>query len=416
MRIGSVARQALASVSLLARRSIHGALTRLDAVPPRLRERAEVPGFAGVRYRIPSGLEALVRDGAESVQRERTHLAASGHLGPLPPAAFLAISGGGDKGAFAAGLLAGWAASGTRPQFKVVTGVSTGGLIAPLAFLGPAHDERLRGIYTGVAVRDIATPRAPLAAVLDDALSDSEPLWRLVRGSIDRAVLDAIAAGYDEGRLLLVGTTDLDAGEGVIWNMTKIAASPHPQAAQLFHRVLMASAAIPVAFPPMLIDVEVDGRRYQEMHVDGGAAAQVFFYPPAMLFAEEARARGIERQRALYVIRNSQPSPEPLGVERRVMAIAARAIAALIHAQGRGDLYRLYFLAQRDGVDFNLALIPGSFAAVHAEEFDTAYMRQLYELARTMAADGYPWEKEPPDYRSGTGPTVTGTYAATGRS
>jgi predicted acylesterase/phospholipase RssA len=198
--------------------------------------------------------------------------------------------------------------------------------------------------------------------------------------------------------------------------MTKIAASPHPQAAQLFHTVLMASAAIPVALPPMLIDVEVDGRRYQEMHVDGGAAAQVFLYPPAMLFAEEARARGIERQRALYVIRNSQPSPEPLGVERRVMAIAARAIAALIHAQGRGDLYRLYFLAQRDGVDFNLALIPESFAAAHAEDFDTAYMRQLYGLARTMAADGYPWGKEPPDYRAATGPAFTATDAATERS
>lgn len=399
MSIGSVARHTLASASLLARRAVRGARTRLEAVPCGLQGRAEIPGFPDVRYRFPSGLEKLVRDAAESIQREQAHLSASGHVGPLPPAAFLAISGGGDKGAFATGLLAGWTESGTRPQFKVATGVSTGALIAPLAFLGAAHDHTLRSIYTGVGMRDIAMPRAPVAALTEDALSDNEPLWRLVRRQIDRAVLDAIAAEYEKGRMLLVGTTDLDAGQGVIWNLTKIAASGHPQAQQLFHSVLIASSAIPVAFPPVLIDVEADGRRYQEMHVDGGAAIQVFLYPPALSVAEEARARGIERQRTLYVIRNSQPDAEPLRVEPRVMSIAARAIASLIQTQGRGDLYRMYFVAQRDGVDFNLAVIPQSFNAPHAEDFDTAYMRQLYELARSLAATGYPWEKEPSDYR-----------------
>jgi predicted acylesterase/phospholipase RssA len=269
MDIGSVARHTLASVSLLARRAIRGARTRREAVPRGLQNRAEIPGFRDVRYRFPSGLEKLVRDAAESIQREQAHLSASGHVGAVPPAVFLAISGGGDKGAFATGLLAGWTASGTRPEFKVVTGVSTGALIAPLAFLGSAHDETLRSIYTDVGLRDIATPRAPVAAVLDDALSDNEPLWRLIRRHIDRAVLDAIAAESEKGRMLLVGTTDLDAGQGVIWNLTKIAASGHPQAQQLFHSVLIASSAIPVAFPPVLIDVEADGRRYQEMHVDG---------------------------------------------------------------------------------------------------------------------------------------------------
>jgi predicted acylesterase/phospholipase RssA len=398
MSFGTVARHAREALAVLVRRASAGAPGRLDAVPPGLQDQAEVPGFAGVRYRFPVAVEKLVREAAESVERERTHLSAQGHSGALPPTTFLAISGGGDKGAFAAGLLAGWSAAGTRPHFKVVTGVSTGGLIAPLAFLGSAYDARLAEIYTGVSARDIATPRGALAAVFEDALSDNEPLWRLVRRSIDRAVLDGIAAEYHKGRLLLVGTADLDARQGVVWNMTKIAASPHPQAADLFHRVLIASAAIPVAFPPVLIDVEVNGRRYQEMHVDGGTAAQVFFYPPALLVVEEARARGIERQRTLYVIRNSQLDADPLAVERRVMSIATSAIASLIQSQGRGDLYRLYFLAQRDGVDFNLAVIPQSFAAPHAEEFDTQYMRQLYELARTMAERGYPWEKQPPDY------------------
>ncbi len=398
MSFASVARQTRAALEVLVRRATRGAPTRRDAVPRALQDRAEVPGFPGIRYRFPSGVARLIQDAAESVRREQTSLRGGIQGGPLPPADFLAISGGGDKGAFAAGLLAGWTAAGTRPHFKGVTGISTGALIAPLAFLGPAYDDQLASIYTGVTQRDIATPRSVLAAVFDDALSDNEPLWRLVRRHIDRGVLDAIAAEHEKGRLLLVGTTDLDARQGVIWNMGKIAASSHVQAAQLFHSVLIASAAIPAAFPPVLVDVEVDGRRYHEMHVDGGTAAQVFLYPPGMTLAEEARARGIERQRRLFIIRNSQPEADPQQVDRQMMTIATRAIASLIQTQGRGDLYRLFFLAQRDGVDFNLALIPQSFDAPHAEEFDTQYMRRLYDLARTMAVGGFPWAKEPPDY------------------
>ncbi|MGE3500106.1 MAG: patatin-like phospholipase family protein [Candidatus Binatia bacterium] len=395
---GMVARHVGGSLAFVARRVMYGAAPRLDIVPQALRDRAELPRFPDIRYRSPSRLHSFVRDAAESLDRERAHLRAEGHVGPLPPAAYLAISGGGDKGAFGAGLLAGWSAAGSRPVFKVVTGVSTGALIAPLAFLGPAYDDELRSIYTGVGLRDICTPRAGLGALLGDAISDTAPLSRLVRGHIDRRVLDAIAAEHRKGRMLLVGTTDLDAGQGVIWNLTKIAASGDPQAADLVHRVLIASSAIPAAFPPMLFEVEADGRRYQEMHVDGGAAAQVFFYPPALPFAEVARARAVERERRLYVIRNSRPEVDAARVEPKVMSIASRAIASLIHTQGRGDLYRLYFLAQRDGVGFNLAYIPQSFDVPHPGEFDTPYMRRLYALGYEMASRGYPWEQHPPDF------------------
>ena len=375
---------------------------RRAAVPANLQHRAEVPGMPGVRYRA-SQMELLARDSLEAVRFEREDRAAEGFDPSLPKAFFLAISGGGDKGAFAAGLLAGWTATGTRPEFKGVTGVSTGALIAPMAFLGSVHDHIITGIYTGIGARDIFRPRSKLAAVFNDAMADNEPLRQLVSRHIDQAVLDAIAREHKRGRLLLIATTDLDACDGVIWNMTKIAASGHPRALQLFRDLLVASAAIPGILPPTLLDVEVDGQQYQEMHVDGGAVAQVFLYPPSFAILERALAEGIQRERGLYVIRNSADGPDWAHVDRRTMAIAARAVTSLIQSQGRGDLYRLYAIAQRDGIDFNLACIPEHFDAPHPEEFDTGYMRRLFDFAYSMASNGYPWHKVPFDFVPGNG-------------
>ncbi|MDZ7621137.1 MAG: hypothetical protein U5O69_01365 [Candidatus Competibacteraceae bacterium] len=139
----------------------------------------------------------------------------------------------------------------------------------------------------------------------------------------------------------------------------------------------MTSAAIPGAFPPSMIDVEINGQLYQEMHVDGGASAQVFVYPPSLNLKEMERKTGNQRERRVYVIRNSRLDPDWTQVERSTMTIAGRAISSLIHTQGIGDLYRIYLTTQRDGVDFNLAYIPASFNAPHKEEFDTEFMRQL---------------------------------------
>jgi predicted acylesterase/phospholipase RssA len=194
----------------------------------------------------------------------------------LPPTAFLALSGGGDQGAFGAGLLNGWTAAGDRPQFKLVTGISTGALIAPFAFLGSAYDAKLKELYTNISTRDVLKLRGYVAALTSDAMADTQPLRRMLARHVDRAMLDAIAAEYVKGRELWIATTNLDSRERYIWNLTRIAASRHPKALDLFHSLMIASAAIPGAFPPVLIDVEAAGRGYQEMHVDGGAMAPVF--------------------------------------------------------------------------------------------------------------------------------------------
>lgn len=371
---------------------------RKAAVPPALTAKAAIPGLPDVRYRVGIDTATLQREALASVQRELAGRAAHGHRGTLPPAVFLAVSGGGDDGAFGAGLLNGWTAAGNRPEFKLVTGVSTGALIAPFAFLGPDYDDRLKRFYTSVTPKDILEKRSLLAALTSDALSDNTPLWRLVEREVNQSMLDAIAQEYAKGRLLLVATADLDARQAVIWNLTRIAASKAPRALEIFRSLMIASAAIPAAFPPVMIDVEANGRPYQEMHVDGGTMSQVFVYPPGLHVKDLAKANHLDRQRRLYVIRNDRLDPGWAQVERRTMSIAERAISSLIHTQGIGDLYRIYLTSQRDGVDFNLAFIPDSFDAPHREEFDTDYMRALFQTGYALAAKGYPWKKEPPGF------------------
>ena len=371
---------------------------RKDAVPLDLTTQAVVPGLAEVRYRAGIDKKAILKEGMDSFRREQAYLQSRGHTGPIPPAIFLAVSGGGDNGAFGAGLLNGWTAAGTRPEFKLVTGISTGALIAPFAFLGPAYDDELREFYTSVTPADILKMRSFLAVITSDAVADNAPLWKLVEKQVDRAVLDAIAAEYQKGRLLLVATVDLDARQAVLWNMTKIAASQDPKALDLFRSVMIASAAIPGTFPPVMIDVEANGERYQEMHVDGGTMAQVFVYPPSLHVKETEEKARLTRERKVYIIRNARLDPEWAQVERRTMSIAGRAISSLIHTQGIGNLYMIYSTSQRDGVDYNLAYIPVSFKVLHKEEFDTDYMRALFQTGLDLAAQGYPWQKTPPGY------------------
>lgn len=379
--------------------------TRLSAVPDDLTARAEIPSMPGVRYVGGGDMTEFTRVGIQALQREQAYLAKQGHKGPLPPAVYLAISGGGDNGAFAVGVLNGWTATGTRPEFKLVTGISTGALIAPFAFLGPKYDATLKKFYTTLSPKDVLEPRSFLEGVLGDAMSDNAPLLKLTRESLSEQILKEIAAEYAKGRFLLVATADLDARRPIIWDMGKIATYGGPEALDLFVKVMIASASIPGGFPPMMIDVEVDGKAYQEMHVDGGIMAQVFAYPASVRVDEEAKAVGVTRERKLYVIRNSRLDPDWADVERKTMSIAGRAVTSLIHSQGIGDLYRIYSTTQRDGVDFNLGFIPSSFNAPHKEEFDNEYMRSLYAVGYDMAVKGFPWLKSPPGF---TAPGVTG--------
>ncbi len=389
----------IVSAALIAVVAGCGALPREKAVPPGAEGRAFVPGLdPGVRTWGGASNPDFTRLLLASVEREREELLRQGFTDTLPRADFLAISGGGSDGAFGAGLICAWTELGTRPEFKVVTGISTGALTAPFVFAGPEYDGVLRELYTGTRTQDILVERGLIGGFLSDAMADTAPLWKLLSKHVDGKLVDAIAAEYRKGRLLIIGTTNLDARRAVLWNVGEIAASGDTGALELIRKILIASAAIPAAFPPVLIDVEADGTRYQEMHVDGGAMTQVFLYPASLRLREQAQAEGITRERRAYIIRNARLDPDWSQVDRRTMSIASRAISALIATQGLGDLYRLYLDCQRDGVDYNVAYIPPDFDVASQEAFDPAYMKALFERGYELTRNGSPWHKFPPGF------------------
>ena len=372
-----------------------GNMVRKSAVPENQHVHAQVAQAQespGVRYMVtsPEGIAAMVNDLRESQQRV-------GVLNLKGTGSYLSISGGGDNGAFGAGLLAGWTKRGDRPVFNLVTGVSTGALIAPFAYLGPQYDDVLQYVYTQVTPDMIFKKRGLMAAVFEDSIGDTTPLYQLISEHVNEDFLKQVAREYREkGRWLLVGTTNIDAGVPVVWNMGKIASIGTPEALELFRRVMLASASIPGAFPPVLFDAVLNGESYHEMHVDGGASMQVFLYPSAA--AQKAREEKVVRRKNLqaYIIRNSRLDNGWQEIERKTMNIVGRSISQLIQAQGIGDIYRIYQTTQRDHVGFNLAFIGSDFREPHREEFDTEYMRALYQYAYDQAVKGYPWLHEPP--------------------
>jgi len=364
-------------------------------LPPEYTLKAGVPGIPEARFwgdEWPTfAAERFEEFTVADFQREYDGIYGKPHN-------YLAISGGGANGAFGAGLLVGWTESGERPEFTMVTGVSTGALIAPFAFLGPDYDGEMKTMYTTISTKDIARKRKLLAVLSNDSMADTAPLKALIAKVIDAEMIDAIAREHKKGRRLFIGTVNLDAGRSVIWNIGAIAVSDYPQKITLIQDLLRASAAIPVAFPPVFITVEAEGKQYDEMHVDGGTGSQVFVYPAAVDWQVITRKLKVKGKPQVYVVRNSFLDADYNGVKRSVFPIASRTIDSLIRTQGVGDLYQIYTLCQRDGNDFNLAYIPSDFTDEPTEGFDPVYMKKLFDRGYQMSLEGYPWEKAPPGF------------------
>jgi predicted patatin/cPLA2 family phospholipase len=379
-----------------------------NPVPSNLEDQVEVSGFPNVRSWADAPSKALNESAVESIRQE---IAAFGMDNLKKPVEFLVLSGGGENGAFGAGVLNGWTAAGNRPNFKLVTGISTGSLIAPFAFLGPEYDSQLKTVYTTITDNDIFKKKSTLTAFWRQSLYDTEPLADLIAKNIDEKILAAVAREHEKGRRLLVGTTQLDAQRLVIWDMGAIATSQDPGALDLFRKILLASASMPAIFPPVYITVTAGGTQYDEMHVDGGTTSEQILYENALtpmtqhkkaltsVVTKEKLMSALEhRRRIVYIIRNDQVKPDWASVKPRLGNIAGRAISTLVKTHGDGDLYRIYVLALRDGIDYNLASIPIDFNVPSQGMFDTEFMQKLFNLGYEMARNGYPWEKYPPGY------------------
>lgn len=312
----------------------------------------------------------------------------------------LTLSGGGPDGAFSAGLLKGWTDRGDRPEFEIVTGISTGAIVALFAFLGPDYDHVLEEIYTAYETDDLVTPTIFAGLTGGTALVDT----RKYRGLIDRYltedVMDAIVEAGQEGRFLLIGTTNLDAARPVVWNVTQIAMTGHPDARALIGDVLQASSAIPAAFPPVLIPVEgADGRVYDEMHVDGGATQQVMLFSPELPLKAVDEELGVAVDRSIYVVINNKLRKPYDPVRPRLYAIAGTAVSSLLGGSGAGDIYKIFAIAQRDDLDLNITWIPPDFDVPSDEVFDPVYMRALFDLGYEYGLAGDRWVPRPPDFR-----------------
>ena len=365
-----------------------------NPLPEAYGDMAQIPFIPNARFwgdTVPSGIQEKLAEMKEEIRETEPEA-------KYKPIDYLAISGGGANGAFGAGLLAGWTAAGNRPEFRIVTGISTGALIAPFAFLGKEYDAKLEKFYTTTSTKDILEKRALLSLLTADSAADTTPLRKLLAKIIDVKMLEAIIAEHDKGRRLYVGTTNLDAQRPVIWNIGIIAKSGAPNALQLVRDIMVASASIPGAFTPIYIEVEADGHRYDEIHVDGGTSSQVFLYPASLDMRWVRRQIGLKGKSRIYVIRNSRIEPDWKTVSSKIVPILGNTISTLIRTQGIGDLYRIYLGALRDGMEYSVAFIPPDFKEEPKEAFDPEYMGKLFDLGYQMAQNGYPWEKTPPGF------------------
>lgn len=363
------------------------------APPAALYDAAAIPGVPDARLwgddLTDARRAAVARNNAEL---ERARWEAAGRPAQGVATDVLAMSGGGPDGAFAAGLLTGWTEAGDRPEFTVVTGVSVGALIAPFAFAGPDYDPALRKIFTEFDGADVAELR--IFSALRGALgvADTQPLRNQIRALADEALIARVAEGHRAGRRLLILTTNIDAARPVIWNMGAIAAAGR---ADLFRDVMLASASIPGAFPPVAIDVAAGGETFTEFHVDGGVTRSVFVGPPRF-YEGAVNRQPFPVRRTFHVIQNNALAPAYAPVRERLTAIASRSLSTLIRNQTDGDLAQIYRAAQALDADFRLAFVPQRFQPDSTAAFDRAYMTALFEAAEQMAKDGDEWLSAPP--------------------
>jgi hypothetical protein len=257
----------------------------------------------------------------------------------------------------------------------------------------------LKKIFTNLHQNDLYNKRPFLAAFVSDAITGTAPLKRLIATYLDERLVERIAQEYRRGRGLFIISTDLDAGLPVVWNIGAIANSDNPQATALIRQILLASAAIPGEFPPVMFNVTVDGVAHQEMHVDGGAMNQTFLYPPAFPVGRLDTAVERGRTHTAYIIRNGRLTEDWSEVERSTLSIAVRAVGTLTTSSGVGDLYTIYALTKRDGFRFRLAYINDDFVYPHHDEFDHDYITKLFSYARAKAHSDNVWQNAPPGFQ-----------------
>lgn len=343
---------------------------------------ANVDGFEDIR---------IYADTSERLPQSRTWLPVLRHK----EINYLVLSGGGARGAFSVGVLKAWSDMGQRPEFDMVSGVSTGALIAPYAFLGSSYDQTLVDLYTSGVARQLVDFRFFPKAMLGPSLLDQEPLRAMVERYLTRDTLARIAAEHRKGRRLLVLTCNLDSQRAVIWNMGAIADSGRPDALKLFQDIIIASASIPGIYPAVLIKAQAGDRVFEEMHSDGGTASQILTIPEGWIAnaQDDEWPKGSELN--MYILINNALMPEFALTTNNTFTVMAKASSLLIKSQTRNTLLATYAYAQRSGIRFHMGSIDVPVAYDMSDPFNTNYMRAIYSLGYAEMASGSLWKDRP---------------------
>ena len=353
------------------------------APPPNPEQLAQLNGFKDVRF----WADRFIPDEVENVTVLATQIQSDPEFKPESDAPFLVISGGGSNGAFSAGLLAGWTQGGGRTAFRLVTGISTGALIAPFAFLGPDYDETLHTVYTTYSTNDIINVDNPM---------DNHKLRAILMQFIGEDEVCKIAQAHQQGRRLIIGTTYLDGCRPVAWDIGAIATSQNSEARALIVNILLASAGEPGVLPPLLFDVEQEGKSYEELHADGGLSRLEFLEPIASRMQDALKQAGSTGKEVVYLLHNSfvRPFVQPVALE--ASALLSADFNSLFRANGFYALDLIYQQSLRKGYQYQLAVLPADFDLKPNELFDVTYMRALYKAAYSLASSGYNWQLMPP--------------------
>ncbi|KQO56087.1 MULTISPECIES: patatin-like phospholipase family protein [unclassified Methylobacterium] len=342
----------------------------------------------------PDGLKGLLRIPADDTKAFQ-HLIDGASAASDP---WLVLSGGGENGAFAAGLLNGWSKAGNRPAFGIITGVSTGAMIAPFAFLGSSADATLAHAYTEISAADVFE-----FGGTNEALTDTWPLKRRIERMVTGKLLTDIAAEHAKGRRLLVATTAVDSERPVLWDMGAIASEGGPKALDLFRSIILASSAVPGVFPPVMIDVVgTDGKRFQEMHADGGTTAPFYLAPEAAILG---KAKVRLPTSTVYLVVNNTVTPDFQMATRTTLSVLGRAMSAAIKAQTRAALALTESFAERNGLDLDVAQIDNRFTRTTSAPFDQDYMKALFAHGERLGRDGTAFSRGTPAASIPTGST-----------
>lgn len=311
------------------------------------------------------------------------------------PVRYLVISGGGAGGAFTAGVLNAWTATGKRPTFEIVSGVSTGALIAPFAFLGPKYDEELKKLYTSGVAERLVAPRFIVSGLLGESFLKQEPLRQLVEQHVTTKMLQAVAAEYRKGRYLFVLTTNLDTQRPVVWDLGAIAAGDRQDSLALFRDILIASASIPGVYPAVKIKVMSGGRQIEELHSDGGTSTQILTLPDVLLTQEALLSSRPPGKLEIYVLINNTLGPEFQLTENTTLSVVTRAYASLIKSQTKGSVVALYQFSKRFALRFNVAAINITVPYSYRKPFSNEYMSAIYQNGYERMQEQRLWSHTP---------------------